>query len=72
VYVASLDNGASTSFATHRILLGAGVYGIENLGPAINALPSTGARLMVMPMKIEGGSGAPARVVAAVPTIPEP
>lgn len=65
--LASLDPGSSKTFETHRILLGAGIYGIENIHENIFALPPTGASLIVMPMKIQGGSGAPARVVAAIP-----
>jgi kynurenine formamidase len=65
----SLDNSASTFFGTHRILLRAGVCSTENIGPAIDLLPIKGVRLMVMPMKIEGGRGAPARVVAVLSLI---
>ena len=66
--LASLDPGSSKTFEAHRILLGAGIYGIENLNSNIDALPALGASLIVMPMKLEGGSGAPARVVAAIPS----
>jgi kynurenine formamidase len=33
----------------------------------LDALPATGATLIVAPMKIEGGSGAPARIYALLP-----
>jgi kynurenine formamidase len=66
---ASLDPGSSKDFQAHRILLGAGIYGIENINGEIDLLPAVGASLFVMPMKIKGGSGAPARVVAAIPKI---
>jgi len=49
---------------THRILLGAGIYGIENLNGNVSQLPLQGFTLMVMPIKLSGGSGAPARVIA--------
>lgn len=49
------------------MLLGAGIYGIENVNGAIDQLPPSGYTLVVMPMKITGGSGAPARVVATIP-----
>jgi kynurenine formamidase len=52
---------------THRIILSAGIYGIENINSGIDALPPAGFTLCVMPMKISGGSGAPARVVAMIP-----
>jgi kynurenine formamidase len=61
---ASLDTGASRDFIAHQILLGNGIYGIENINGSIEMLPNIGATLMVMPMKVTGGSGAPARVVA--------
>lgn len=65
--IASLDTGNSTDFIAHRILLGAGIYGIENLNGNIDLVPSAGSTLIVMPMKLAGGSGAPARVVATIP-----
>ena len=64
---ASLDPGNSVDFIAHRILLGAGIYGIENVNYNIDKLPNSGFSLIVMPMKLMGGSGAPARVVATIP-----
>jgi len=64
---ASLDPGNSMDFIAHRILLGAGIYGIENVNYNIDKLPNAGFSLIVMPMKLTGGSGAPARVVATIP-----
>lgn len=63
---ASMDPGVSQDFWTHRVLLGANLYGIENL-TNLDKLPPVGAILVVAPMKIEGGSGAPARVFAILP-----
>eukprot|EP01126_Amoeba_proteus_P065892 TRINITY_DN9443_c0_g1_i2.p1 TRINITY_DN9443_c0_g1~~TRINITY_DN9443_c0_g1_i2.p1 ORF type:complete len:174 (-),score=33.13 TRINITY_DN9443_c0_g1_i2:273-794(-) len=60
---ASLDPGSSANFMVHRILLQAGIYGIENINANINDVPISGSSLVVMPTKITGGSGAPARVV---------
>ena len=62
----SIDVGASPDFAAHRKLLGAGKYGIENLA-GLDALPARGATVVVAPLKLAGGSGAPARVFADVP-----
>jgi kynurenine formamidase len=59
----SLDPGASTTFAAHRRLLGGGKYGVENL-TGLEQLPARGARIIVAPLKLTGGSGAPARVFA--------
>jgi kynurenine formamidase len=64
---ASLDPGTRRDFLAHRLLLGAGIYGIENLNEGVGRLPPVGATLIVMPLKIEGGSGAPTRVVAICP-----
>lgn len=64
---ASLDPGQNKNFDAHKILLSSGVYGIENLNSQVNSLPPRGATLMVMPLKLTGGSGAPARVVGFVP-----
>jgi len=63
----SLDPGSSKSFDTHRILLGNGIFGIENLSPELSRLPARGATLAALPLKLTGGSGAPARVIAFVP-----
>jgi kynurenine formamidase len=64
--VASIDYGPSTDFAVHRIAAAAGVPGLENL-TRLEELPATGATLIALPMKIEGGSGGPLRAVALVP-----
>jgi kynurenine formamidase len=63
---ASLDHGPSTDFRTHRILNGAGIYGLENLAD-LDRLPPTGATVLALPMKIRGGTGGPVRVVALLP-----
>ena len=39
---------------------------LENL-TGLDALPATGALLIALPMKIQGGSGAPVRVIAVLP-----
>ena len=63
---ASIDYGPSRDFIVHQILNGAGKFGLENL-TNLDALPPTGATLIVAPMKIEGGTGAPARIYALLP-----
>ena len=67
---ASLDPGACKEFTAHRLLLAAGIYGIENLTSDVATLPPKGATVVVAPLKIAGGSGAPARVYAFVPPPP--
>jgi kynurenine formamidase len=66
VDVASIDYGPSADFMVHRIAAAADVPGIENL-TNLNLLPATGAVVFAVPMKIEGGSGGPVRVIALVP-----
>ena len=65
VDTASIDIGASRDFPVHRIAAGRNVAGLENL-TNLDALPAKGAAIIALPMKIEGGSGGPARVVALV------
>ena len=58
--------GPSIDFAVHRVLHGAKKYGVENLAN-LSTLPATGAFVIVAPLKIAGGSGAPTRVIAELP-----
>jgi len=62
----SVDYGASGDFAVHHLALGAGLYHLENLAD-LSGLPETGPYLVVAPIKLEGGSGGPARVFALLP-----
>ena len=64
--VASIDYGASTDFMVHRIAMGANVPGFENL-TNLERVPTTGAVVIALPMKIEKGSGGPLRAVAIIP-----
>lgn len=61
----SMDPGQSNNFPVHRIILGAGKYGLENL-TKLNKLPAVGATVYIAPMKIGGGSGAPTRIFAII------
>jgi kynurenine formamidase len=63
---ASIDYGPAADFPVHRLAAAANVPGLENL-TGLDALPPRGALLIALPMKIEGGSGGPTRVVALVP-----
>lgn len=62
----SVDYGPSTDFVVHRRGAPRGVANLENL-TNLDRLPPTGATVVALPMKIEGGSGAPLRAVALVP-----
>jgi kynurenine formamidase len=63
---ASMDFGQSKDFATHQVLNGAGIYGLENVAN-LERVPVTGATLIALPMKIKGGSGGPVRMIALLP-----
>ena len=61
----SIDPGNSSDFPVHHLVLGAGVYQLENLAD-LKDLPESGAFLIAAPIKLEGGSGGPVRVFALV------
>ncbi len=62
----SIDRGQSTRFESHQILYGSNIPGFENVAN-LEAMPETGGYVIALPMKIEGGSGAPLRIVGVVP-----
>ncbi len=62
----SIDYGASQDYPVHRIAAAKGVPGFENLAH-LDRVPTTGAIVIALPMKIEGGSGGPLRAIALVP-----
>lgn len=64
----SFDKGSSTDFPAHNILLGRGIFGLENVAN-MEKIPIYGATLYVMPMKIRYASGAPTRVIATFPKV---
>ncbi len=57
----SVDAYAQQDFPVHRILLGAGVVIVEGLD--LSAVPPGQYELLVLPLLLAGGDGAPARVV---------
>ena len=61
----SIDHGRSKDFASHRIMLEADKYQVENLAN-LDALPPTGATIVIGVLPVEGGSQAQARVVAFI------
>jgi len=65
----SIDYGQSTDFRSHVVLYGEGVAGFENVAN-LELLPESGAFVVALPMKIEGGSGGPLRIVAFLPNSP--
>jgi kynurenine formamidase len=63
----SLDYGQSADYRAHVVLYSENVSGFENVAN-LDLLPERGAYVVALPMKIEGGSGAPLRIVAFVPS----
>jgi len=62
----SIDPGSSKDFNVHRILCGAQKLALENIAN-LELIPESGAMLYVLPMLIQNGTGAPARVFAVLP-----
>ena len=61
----SIDFGQSEYFKSHIILLSQNIPVFENL-TNLDKLPSMGFEIIALPMKIQGGSGAPLRIVAII------
>ncbi|MDZ3836059.1 MAG: cyclase family protein [Rhodospirillales bacterium] len=62
----SIDYGQSKTFAAHVALMSRNIPAFENVAD-MSALPPTGTTIVALPMKIEGGSGGPLRIVARLP-----
>ena len=62
----SLDYGGSKTFAAHSVMLKANKYQVENLA-ALDALPATGATVVIGVLPVRDGSQAQARVFALLP-----
>jgi kynurenine formamidase len=62
---ASIDYGQSTEFLAHRILGAANVPVFENVA-RLGRLPDRGFAVVALPMKIDGGSGGPLRIMAVL------
>jgi kynurenine formamidase len=62
----SIDYGQSANFETHVTLMTNDIPALENVAD-MSDLPPTGATIIALPMKIEGGSGGPLRIVAHLP-----
>jgi len=63
---ASIDPGQSRDFPVHQILGQANGYALENVAH-LDRLPPRGARITALPMKIQGCTGAPVRIIATLP-----
>ncbi len=63
----SIDRGQSKKFASHVRLMTNNIPAFENVAD-MSELPPIGSTIIALPMKIEGGSGGPLRIVAHLPT----
>lgn len=61
----SIDYGPSKDFPVHHYTLSHSLYHLENVAN-LDRTPSAGATIVVAPMKLEGGSGSPVRILALV------
>lgn len=61
-------DGCTSDFPVHHLLLGHGIYIIENL-TNLAKVPSSGAYAIALPPKIAGAPEAPCRVIALVPQL---
>ena len=52
---------------SHRVVYAQNIPGFENVAD-LDRLPPTGSVVIALPMKIEGGSGGPLRIVAWIPS----
>ena len=63
---ASIDYGQSKRFESHVTLFAHAIPAIENVGD-MSDLPTAGATIIALPLKIGGGSGSPVRIIAILP-----
>jgi len=61
----SIDYGPSADFEVHKYSLSKGTYQLENVAN-LDVAPESGAIVVAAPMKTEGGSGGPVRILALV------
>ena len=61
----SIDYGQSKYFESHVILLSQNIPAFENL-TNLDGLPPKDFKIVALPMKIKGGSGAPLRIIAMI------
>jgi kynurenine formamidase len=61
----SVDYGPSKDYPIHKYTLSHSLYHLENVGH-LDQVPASGATVVVAPMKLEGGSGGPVRILALI------
>lgn len=63
---ASIDYGQSQTYGAHVALMTNNIPAFENIAN-IEQMPTRGAYIVALPIKIKGGSGAPVRIAAFLP-----
>ena len=63
----SIDYGQSKDFLAHRVLSEKEILIFENVAN-LEEVPSKGFYIVALPMKIKGGTGAPLRIIAFIPS----
>ena len=61
----SIDYGPSKDFPVHHYTLAHSLYHLENVAN-LDQAPASGSTVVVAPMKLEGGSGGPVRILVLV------
>jgi len=61
----SIDYGPSTDFPVHQYTMAHSIYHLENVAN-LEHVPASGAVVVAAPIKLEGGSGGPVRILALV------
>ena len=61
----SIDYGPSNDFAVHQYTMAHSIYHLENVAN-LDHVPASGAIVVAAPIKLEGGSGGPVRILALV------
>jgi kynurenine formamidase len=59
----SIDYGLSTDFPVHHYTMAHSIYHLENVAN-LDKVPASGAIVIAAPIKLEGGSGGPVRILA--------
>jgi kynurenine formamidase len=61
----SVDYGPSSDFPVHQYTMSRSVYHLEDVAN-LDQVPAAGSTVVVAPIKLEGGSGGPVRILALV------
>jgi kynurenine formamidase len=61
----SIDYGPSKDYPVHKYTLSHSLYQLENVAN-LASVPESGATVVVAPMKLEGGSGSPVRILSLI------